>query len=178
VKFLIEIKATVGNCVRMTETQGKKAKVMPDRYALCVVALSGEEEINSTTVIGACKFVFDIGTRVRPLVDALESIEASRCRAVTLTGKIELEMEDQIAKFKVGHEVWEGGVGFDDAVQLFGGRDASVGGDANTTGSDRPTDVPSSDEYDIEHDNIVLGIRNSVLETSTTTEPSSDLADE
>lgn len=126
VKFLIEIKATVGDSVRMTETQGKKAKAFPESYALCVVALSGlEDEISAITVRGKSMFVFDIGTRVKPLVEALESIEVSRSGALTATGEIELEMQDQIVKFKVGHEVWEAGVGFDDAVRLFGGRDAT-----------------------------------------------------
>lgn len=40
-----------------------------------------------------------------------------------MTGEIELEMQDQVVKFKVGREVWEGGIGFADAVRLFGGTD-------------------------------------------------------
>ena len=121
-EFLIEVKATVGDMIRMTETQGKKSKSMPDRYALCVVALSThEDEINATTVRAKAKFVFDIGTMVKPLVDALESIEVSKCGALTTTGQIELEMEDQLVKFKVGHKVWEAGIGFDEAVLRFGG---------------------------------------------------------
>ncbi len=126
VSFLIEIKATVGNFVRMTETQGRKARTFPESYALCVVVLSGpEDEISATTIRGKSMFVFDIGTRVKPLVEALESIEVSRSGALTVRNDIELEMHDQIVKFKVGHEVWEAGIGFDDAVRLFGGTDAT-----------------------------------------------------
>jgi len=76
VKFLIEVKATVGDFIRMTETQGKKANAFSGTYALCVVVLSGlEDEINATSVRGISRFVFDIGTRVKPLVEALESID-------------------------------------------------------------------------------------------------------
>lgn len=122
--FLIEIKATVGDFVRMTETQGKKAKAFPESYALCVVVLSGlEDEISVTTVREKSMFVFDIGTRVKPLVEALDSLEVSRSGALTATGEIELEMQDQIVKFKVGREVWEAGVGFGAAVRQFGGTD-------------------------------------------------------
>jgi hypothetical protein len=125
VKFLIEVKATVGESIRMTETQGKKAKSMPDRYALCVVVLtSHEDEINTTTVRAKATFVFDIGARVTPLVEALESIEVSKTGAITTTGHIELEMQEQLVKFKVGREVWEAGIGFDEAVVRFGGQKA------------------------------------------------------
>ncbi len=141
VKFLIEVKATVGDFVRMTETQGKKAKAMPERYALCVVALSEQEdEINTTIVRAKSSFVFDIGTRVKPLVEALESIEVSRSGALTVTGEIELEMQDQIVKFKVGREVWEAGVGFNAAVRLFGGREASDSIPPDTAQPDRTND--------------------------------------
>jgi hypothetical protein len=147
VKFLIEIKATSGDFVRMTETQGKKAKTYPESYALCVIVLSGlEDEISATTVRMRSMFVFDIGARVKPLVDALESIEVSRSGALTETGEIELEMQDQIVKFKVGREVWEAGVGFDDAVRLLGGTDATENVPDDTVPADRTTDVLPSIE--------------------------------
>jgi hypothetical protein len=143
VRFLIEIKTTVGDFVRLTEAQGKKAKAFPGSYALCVVVLSGQDdEISATTIRRKSMFVFDIGTRVKPLVEALESIEVSRRKALTATGEIELEMQDQVVKFKVGREVWEAGIGFDDAVRLFGGTDATGNMPHDTVPTDRTTDVP------------------------------------
>lgn len=123
VVFLIEIKATAGDFVRMTETQGKKAKTCSESYALCVVALSGQDdEINAITVRGKSMFVFDIGTRVAPLVSRLESIEVSRRGALTAgAGDIQLEMQEETVKFRVGRAVWGAGVSFDDAVRMFGG---------------------------------------------------------
>jgi hypothetical protein len=67
------------------------------------------------------KFVFDIGTRIKPLVEGVESLEVSRKGVVTRVGSIEVEMEDQAVKFKVGHDVWEAGISFDEAVRHLGG---------------------------------------------------------
>jgi hypothetical protein len=121
-KFFIEIKATVGQYVRMTEVQGKKARQNPKRYALCVVPLSSQEEqVGETTIRDKAKFVFDIGEKVKPLVESVESLEGSRRGVVTRAGSIEVEMEDQSVKFKVGHEVWEAGIGFEEAVRHLGG---------------------------------------------------------
>jgi len=66
-------------------------------------------------------------SRVKPLIEALESIEVSKSGALTATGEIELEMQDQVVKFKIGKEVWEAGVSFDSAVRLFGGQVSTDG---------------------------------------------------
>lgn len=164
VQFLIEVKATVGDSIRMTDTQGKKAKSMPACYALCVVALSTHEEgVNATTVRAKAKFVFDIGKRIKPLVDALESIELSKNGALTTTGDIELEMQDQVVKFKVGREVWESGVGFEDAVRRFGGRVAA--------NSFRPDGVQPDLTADLaQSDGQMSGSSSSTVDASTATE--------
>ncbi len=121
-KFLIEIKATVGRHVRMTEVQGKTAKEQPNGYVLCVVVLSDQDEqIDSITIREKVKFVTDIGARITPIVEAVESLEGSRSGVLSRTGPIEVEMQDQAAKFKIGEQVWQSGTGFDEAVWYFGG---------------------------------------------------------
>lgn len=121
-KFFIEIKATVGQYVRMTEVQGKKARDNSNRYALCVVVLSDQDdEINGATIREKAKFVTDIGNTIRPLVEGVESLEGSQKGVLKSSGAIEIEMQDQAVKFKIGHQVWETGIGFDDAVRYFGG---------------------------------------------------------
>ncbi len=125
--FLIEIKTTVGTYVRMTDVQGKKAREYSDNYALCVVPMTGQDqEINKLLIRENSKFVFDIGAKIKPLVEALESLEGSKEKVLTTTGEIELEMQGQSVKFKIGHEVWEAGIGFSDAVQKFGGHDKTT----------------------------------------------------
>ena len=121
-RFFVEIKATVAQHVRMTEAQGKKARDNLTCYVLCVVVLTDQDdEITETTIRERAKFVTDIGSTIRPLVESVESLEGSKRGVVRSSGAIEVEMQDQAVKFKIGRQVWEGGIGFDDAVRYFGG---------------------------------------------------------
>ena len=122
-KFLIEIKSTVGRHVRMTEVQGKTAKAQPNNYLLCVVHLPDQnQQIDSIMIREKVKFVTDIGTKIAPIVEAVESLEGTRAGVLSQTGPIEVEMQDQATKFKIGEQVWQCGIGFDEAVRYFGGR--------------------------------------------------------
>jgi hypothetical protein len=86
----------------MTEVQGKTAKENLSRYVLCVVVLSDQDEnIDQATIREKVKFVTDIGTKIKPIVEAVESFEGSRMGVLTRTGPIEVEMQDQAAKFKI-----------------------------------------------------------------------------
>ena len=122
-KFYIEIKATVGQYVRMTDVQGKKARANSDCYVLCVVVLLDQEElIDKDSVRGRVRFVTNIGTTIKELVDEVESLEGSRNGVLRRTGQIEVEMQDQNVKYRIAQAVWEGGIDFDKAVRHFGGR--------------------------------------------------------
>ena len=174
-KFLIEVKSTIGSSVLMTERQGKKAKAFPEGYALCVVALSGQDdEISVTTVREKSMFVFDIGIRVKPLVEALESIEVAKSGALLITGEIDLEMQDQIVKFKVGREVWETGIGFEDAVRLFGRKGATDNVPHDTVPTDQTTDEPPSIKGGSECEDLAGEKSEPALEALTVMEPSGD----
>jgi hypothetical protein len=121
-KFFIEIKATVGQYVRMTEVQGKKARDNSNCYVLCVVVLSDQDdEITEATIHEKAKFVTDIGDTIRPLIEGVESLEGSKKAALKSSGAIEVEMEDQAVKFKIGRQIWEAGIGFEEAVRHFAG---------------------------------------------------------
>jgi len=126
-KFLIEIKATVGENVRMTEVQGKTARDNPGCYALCVVSLSDQEEqIDKESVRKKVRFVIDIGTTITSSVEAVESLEGSRDGVLGITGSIVVEMQEQNVKFRVGHTVWDNGISFDEAIEHFGGRNVQT----------------------------------------------------
>ena len=122
-KFFIEIKATVGQYVRMTEIQGKKAKENSNCYALCVVVLPDyQKAIDEAFIRERARFVTDIGANLKRFVEAVELLEGSRKGVLRSGGPIEVEMQDQSAKVKIGHEVWEAGINFDTAVRQFGDR--------------------------------------------------------
>ena len=122
-KFYIEIKATIGQYVRMTDVQGRKARENKDNYVLCVVFLTDQEElIDKETVRGKVTFVTDIGLKVESLVKEVESLEGSINGVLGRTGQIKVEMEDQKVKYRIDHTVWEAGIKFDEAIRYFGGR--------------------------------------------------------
>jgi len=121
-RFYIEVKATIGQYVRMTDAQGKKAKGNSACYVLCVVSLANQDEvIDKDSVRGKVKFVTDIGLKIRDLVEAVESLEGSRNGVLGRTGQIEVEMDDQKVKYRIAHTVWETGIDFEEAVRHFGG---------------------------------------------------------
>ena len=123
-KFYIEIKATIGQYVRMTDVQGKKARENPDCYALCVVALSDQEElIDKDSVQAKVRFVTDIGSKVEALVKEVELLEGSINGVLGRTGQIKVEIEDQKVKYRIEHTVWEAGISFGEAIRYFGGHE-------------------------------------------------------
>ena len=81
-----------------------------------------EGAVDEAFIQERARFVTEIGHKLKPLVEAVESLEGSKAGVLRSRGPIEIEMQEQPAKFKVGHEVWEAGIGFDEAVHYFGGR--------------------------------------------------------
>jgi hypothetical protein len=125
-KFFVEIKATVADHVRMTEVQGQKARQEAERFVLCVVPLGNHDDpIGPETIMSRARFVTDIGGRLRSLVEAVESLAQSKRSIVEEPGPIELEMKGETVRYKIGHEVWEGGISFNEAVRRFQGESDS-----------------------------------------------------
>jgi hypothetical protein len=100
----IEIKATRGNAVSMSNVQGEEARHDLARYWLCVVPLDPGEDIDELTaerVEDVARFVSGIGQRLAPaqqgIEDAVESADESG---------FDLEHVDDI-RYGIRSEIWE-----------------------------------------------------------------------
>jgi hypothetical protein len=119
-RYLIEVKSTSGDHVRMTLPQGKKAVGIGDvnKYVLCVAKIL-PGEINEMSVRNNSKFVIGIGTLLRDKVnDATELKKLEKELSPSSTGDVELEIVGSGIRFKIGNRVWqERGIAFDEFVE-------------------------------------------------------------
>ena len=102
----IEIKATRGKAVSMSNAQGEEASGDQARFWLCVVPLDADEEIDDLTAERveelAC-FVADIGSRLAPARDGIQgAIESAN------ESGFDLEHVDDI-RYGIRSELWESG---------------------------------------------------------------------
>jgi hypothetical protein len=114
----IEIKATRGQAVSMSNAQGEEASNDKVRFWLCVVPLDADEEIDELTperIEELACFVPEIGSRLAParegIRDAVDSADESG---------FDLEHVDDI-RYGIRSEIWEGeAISFDGFVDLLG----------------------------------------------------------
>ena len=107
--WLIEVKATQNQEVRMTDIQAKTAVEEGDGFLLCVVPVeSGNPELESDAVRDTIRFVQGIGPRIDSLCEDLEALEDLR-DDITTNGSsgIRLEVESGKARIRVANSVWE-----------------------------------------------------------------------
>ena len=106
-RWLVEVKATRGQEVRMTTTQARKAVEQGDRFLLCVVPV-GDVDPELDTVRDDMRFVENIGNRVDQLCDDLNGLEELRgdITACESSG-VQLEVLSGTARFRVRSSVWE-----------------------------------------------------------------------
>ena len=77
--WLVEVKATRDETVRMTETQARTAAREGERFLLCVVPVeSGDSNPEADHVGARMRFITDIGSRVTSLCDDLGELEDKR----------------------------------------------------------------------------------------------------
>jgi hypothetical protein len=114
----IEIKATRGKAVSMSNRQGEEASNDQARFWLCAVALEPDEDIDELTperVEALARFVSGIGGRLAParegIQDAVERADESG---------FDLEHVDDI-RYGIRSEIWEDeGVSLQDFVETLG----------------------------------------------------------
>ena len=120
----IEIKATRGNAVSMSNLQGAEASNDEVRFWLCVVPLDADEEIDELTAERveelAC-FVSGIGSRLAParegIRDAVESADESG---------FNLEHVDDI-RYGIRSEIWESAaISLNGFIEMLGKRLSSM----------------------------------------------------
>lgn len=120
-KWLVEVKATRGQDVRMTATQAKTAADQNDGFLLCVVPVERENtELELGEVRAAMRFVANIGSRVDRLCEDFTGLEELRddITADEFDG-VQLEVVSGAARVRVASSVWRTGVCLKDLPQLI-----------------------------------------------------------
>ena len=123
-KWLVEVKATRGQDVRMTATQAKTAANQKDGFLLCVVPVERENtELELDEVRAAVRFVANIGSRVDKLCEDFAALEGLRGDITAdESDGVQLEVMSGAARVRVASSVWNTGVCLEDLPQLLSGK--------------------------------------------------------
>ena len=117
--WLVEIKSTRGNSVRMTSVQARTAVEHDRNFLLCVVPLGsepGDPEIG--TVRECMRFVDGIGARLEDICEKLDDFEDMRDSvSVEHAAGLRLELDSGSPRVCVDSTVWDAGF---DLEHLFG----------------------------------------------------------
>ena len=106
--WLVEVKATRDNRVRMTDIQAGTAAEKGDGFLLCVVPVEGETSaLELDDVRNNMRFVANIGPRVAPLCSNLEKFRVLREDITTdESSGVQLEVESGAIRVRVANSVW------------------------------------------------------------------------
>ena len=107
--WLVEVKATRDQRVRMTEKQAHTAREEGERFLLCVVQLqAGDTDPNLEHVRTNMRFVQNIGPLVAPLCDDIDSLNGLRDNITSgdVAG-IQLEVVAGTTRVRVDNSVWQ-----------------------------------------------------------------------
>ena len=107
--WLVEVKATRDQRVRMTDTQARTAVSEGDRFLLCVVPLDSEQsEPTLDEVRSSMRFVSNIGKRLVSLCGDLdELVELRKDIIAGDSNGVQLEVESGAAHVRVASSVWQ-----------------------------------------------------------------------
>lgn len=114
----IEVKAASDEAVRMSVRQVEAAVARPSRYVLCVVPI-GDADPSEEQVREKAQFVVGIGAQVAHLWDEYQELQDAMNEIEKTDGDLALEMTEQGTRFRVGRDVWQAGLSFDDGVAHF-----------------------------------------------------------
>ena len=112
-RWLVEVKATRNQEVRMTAAQAKTADRKGKRFFLCVVPVSGEttdleSDERRKAMRESMRFVQNIGRRVKPLCKALDGFKALRGDITAAASQgVRLEVETGAARVRIASSVWQ-----------------------------------------------------------------------
>ena len=107
--WLVEVKATREQKVRMTAKQAETAVKRGDGFLLCVVPVRHDgTNLEKDNMRANMRFVQNIGPRVEPLCAELHALNDLRDDATTTSGSdIQLEIEASTARIRVDNAVWQ-----------------------------------------------------------------------
>ena len=110
--WLVEVKATREQRVRMTAKQAETAITRGDGFLLCVVPVAHDgTNLEKDDVRANMRFVQNIGPRVGPLCAELDALNNLRDDATTPSDSdIQLEIEGGTARIRVDNAAWQDGV--------------------------------------------------------------------
>lgn len=118
--WLIEVKATVCDSVRLTKTQAGTAAGEKDRFILCVIQLESRD-CTSDIVSDRCRFIADIGLQIEPLWESYQNYVRGKEELRTRQEAVELIVKDGEVKFAVGEKAWSDGLSLNQMVQVIMG---------------------------------------------------------
>ncbi|WP_419838621.1 sacsin N-terminal ATP-binding-like domain-containing protein [Candidatus Poriferisodalis sp.] len=121
VTWLVEVKATREQSVRMTPRQAKTAVDEADRFLLCVVPVGRNSgNVDQDHVLDSMRFVQSMGPRLRPLCEGLDEIEELRGDAMAESEEdIQLEIDAGRARLRIDESVWQSGIGLVDLISCL-----------------------------------------------------------
>ena len=107
--WLVEVKSTRSQGVRMTSTQARTAERHGTGFLLCVVPVKIEtDSLELGDVRENMRFVQDIGVRLGQICESLDNVENARAKAVAESeSDIQLIVDSGIARVSVANSVWE-----------------------------------------------------------------------
>ena len=106
--WLVEVKATRGQEVRMTTAQAKTAESEGDRFLLCVVPIPSGVSESELNIEDTMVFVADMGPRVAPLCHNLANLRQLREDVISDESQgVRLEVEAGVARIRVAATVWQ-----------------------------------------------------------------------
>ena len=108
-RWLIEVKATRDQAVRMTDTQAKTSVEQGEQFLLCVVPVGlGDPDPELDAVRASMQFVQNIGDRVAQLCKDLSRLEELREKITSgEPSGVQLEVAAGTARIRVASSVWE-----------------------------------------------------------------------
>ncbi len=111
-RWLVEVKATRDQRVRMTPKQAETAVHEGPNFLLCVVPIRTEgPDLVEDCVRADMRFVQNIGSRVEPLCSHLDDLNDLRDDTPFSGGEdIELEIQAGTARIRVDSTVWQDGI--------------------------------------------------------------------
>lgn len=114
--WLVEVKATREQRVRMTAVQARTAVAEGERFLLCVVPVESQaDDIENGDAQFAMWFVQHLGPRLRGLCEELDALNELRDDATAGSDDdIQLEIQAGTARLQVKQAVWLDGVGLGD----------------------------------------------------------------
>lgn len=112
VTWLVEVKATREQSVRMTARQAKTAVDEADRFLLCVVPVGWDSgNLDQDCVLDSMRFVQSMGPRLQPLCEGLDELEELRGDAMAESEEdIQLEIDAGRARLRIDESVWQSGI--------------------------------------------------------------------